>query len=309
MEELRGCVVKKLLFIYNPHAGKAKMGPRLHEVVHTFQDAGYLVTVYETTAPRDATEVVRELGEDFDHVVCSGGDGTLSEVIAGLLQSRYTGALGYLPAGSTNDFSQSLELPSTELDVTPAARVAVEGVPFPCDIGMFNERSFVYVAAFGLFTAVSYETPQDAKNLFGHAAYVLEGIRSLAEMTPYYVRVEWDQGECEGDFIFGAVSNSVSVGGFKGPMSHRVVLDDGIFEVMLVRMPHSLPEMQDIITTLLTGESNDQVLCFQSSRVIVQSAQDIPWTLDGENGGRRSVADIRCVGSAVTMMRPRKEEP
>jgi YegS/Rv2252/BmrU family lipid kinase len=301
--------VKKLLFIYNPHAGKARLAAHLHEVLGVLQDGGYLVTAYATGGPQDATDTVRELAEEYDHIVCAGGDGTLSEVIAGLMQTSYKGALGYLPAGSTNDFSRSLRLPSTELEVTQASQVAVSGVPYACDIGRFNERSFVYVAAFGLFTAVSYETPQDVKNLFGHAAYVLEGIRSLTEVTSYFVRVEWDGGECEGEFIYGAVSNSVSVGGFKGPMADQVVLDDGIFEVMLVRMPHSLPEMQEIITTLLTGESNEQVLCFQSSRVIVQSAQDIPWTLDGENGGRRSVADIRCVGSAITMMRPGKDAP
>lgn len=301
--------MKKLLFIYNPHAGKARMAPRLSEVIRTFQSADYLVTVYETSGPRDATDTVRELWPDYDHIVCSGGDGTLSEVIAGLMDTKYAGALGYLPAGSTNDFSQSLRLPSTELDVIPAARVAVTGERFPCDIGRFNERSFVYVAAFGVFTAVSYETPQDVKNLFGHAAYVLEGIRSLTEVTPYFVHVEWDRGVCEGDFIYGAISNSVSVGGFKGPMSNQVVLDDGVFEVLLVRMPHSLLELQEIITSLLTGESGERVLCFQSSRVVVQSTQDIPWTLDGENGGRRSVADIRCLQAAVTMMRPGKEQP
>ena len=301
--------MKKLLFIYNPQAGKARMASRLSEVVRTFQSAGYLVTVYETSAPRDATDTVRELWQEFDHIVCAGGDGTLSEVIAGLMDTHYAGALGYLPAGSTNDFSQSLNLPSTEQEVVPAARVAAEGRPFPCDIGRFNERSFVYVAAFGVFTAVSYETPQDAKNLFGHAAYVLEGIRSLAEVMPYYVQVEWSGGTCEGDFVYGAVSNSVSVGGFKGPMADQVVLDDGLFEVLLVRMPHSLLELQEIISALLTGEQSDRVICFQSPRVVIQSTQDIPWTLDGENGGRRSVADIRCIHAAVTMMRPGEEQP
>jgi YegS/Rv2252/BmrU family lipid kinase len=297
--------LKRLLFIYNPHAGKARLAPRLHEVISIFQDAGYLVTAYATSAPKDATNTARELEKEFDHIVCAGGDGTLSEVIAGLMQTDYKGALGYLPAGSTNDFSRSLNLPSTEMEVMQASQVAVSGVPYACDMGRFNERSFVYVAAFGLFTAVSYETPQDAKNLLGHAAYVLEGIRSLAEVTPYYVHVEWDDGACDGEFIYGAVSNSVSVGGFKGPMADQVVLNDGLFEVMLVRMPHSLPELQEIITALLTGDSSERVLSFQTSRMVVQSTQEVPWTLDGENGGKRSVADIRCVREAVRIMCPR----
>lgn len=300
--------MKKLLFIYNPQAGKARISSRLHEVLEVLQGAGYLVTVYATAGPGDATDMIEALAEDYDHIVCAGGDGTLNEVIAGLVRTQYAGALGYLPAGSTNDFSHSLDLPSTELEVSAAARVSVKGQVFPCDIGRFNERSFVYVAAFGLFTAVSYETPQDAKNLFGHAAYVMEGIRSLSEVTPYYMRVEWDGQVCEGEFIFGAVSNSVSVGGFKGLLADQVVLNDGLFEVMLVRMPHSLPEMQDIITCLLTGGSGDSVLSFQTSRISLQSTQGVPWTLDGEKGGRHSVADIRCQREAVKLMRPRRKE-
>lgn len=296
--------MKKLLFVYNPQAGKARMAARLHEVLSTLQSSGYLVTAYATSGPRDATRIVRLLAKDYDRIVCAGGDGTLSEVIAGLLETDYQGALGYLPAGSTNDFSRSLDLPSTEIEVGPAALVAAEGREVFCDIGRFNQRSFVYVAAFGLFTAVSYETPQDAKNLFGHAAYVLEGIRSLTEVGSYFLRMEWDMGVCEGEFLYGAASNSISVGGFKGPMADQVVLDDGLFEVMLVRMPHSLLELQEIITSLLTGESSDQVICFQTARLVVQSTQDIPWTLDGENGGQHSVADIRCLHNAVKMLRP-----
>ena len=296
--------MKRVLFIYNPHAGKARLAGRLHEVLSVLQNSGFLVTAYATSGPRDATDTIIELAGEFDRIVCAGGDGTLSEVIAGLVQTDYHGALGYLPAGSTNDFSRSLNLPSTEMEVTPAALVAARGEEFPCDIGRFNHRSFVYVAAFGLFTAVSYETPQDAKNLFGHAAYVMEGIRSLTEVSSYFLHMEWDRGVCEGEFLYGAVSNSVSVGGFKGPMADQVVLDDGLFEVMLVRMPHSLLEMQEIITSLLTGESSERVFCFQTSRLLVQSTQDIPWTLDGENGGRHSVVDIRCIHNAVKMMRP-----
>ncbi len=296
--------MKKLLFVYNPHAGKARLTPRLYEVLSILQQGGYLVTAYATSGPRDATDIIRELGAEYDHIVCAGGDGTLSEVIAGLLQTGYKGALGYLPAGSTNDFSRSLNLPTGEVE---AAEIAVKGIPFACDMGRFNERNFVYVAAFGLFTAVSYETPQNVKNLFGHTAYVLEGIRSLAEVTPYNMRVQWDDGETEGEFIYGAVSNSVSVGGFKGMLSDQVVLDDGLFEVMLVRMPHSLPELQEIIGALLTGEAGERVLAFQTRHIAFQSVQEVPWTLDGENGGKRSVVDITCSHEAVRIMCPEKQ--
>lgn len=296
--------MKKLLFIYNPHAGKAKMAAHLHEIIDVFQHSDYLVTVYATAGPRDAIQVARELAKDYDHVVCAGGDGTLSEVITGLMAGGYQGALGYLPAGSTNDFSRTLGLPLTERE---AAEVAVTGRQTPCDIGGFNERKFVYVAAFGLFTAVSYETPQEFKNIFGHMAYVLEGIRSLAEITPYHLKIQWDEGEIEGDFLYGAISNSTSVGGFRGMLSDQVILDDGLFEVMLVKRPTSLPQLNSIVTALVKNQPDDNVLAFQTGELLIQSTDEIPWTLDGENGGRHCVVQVRNHRNAVRMMSKKED--
>lgn len=293
--------MKTLLFLYNPHAGKAHVAARLHDIVSIFQQAGYLVTTYATTGPRDAVEKLRELSARFDHIVCSGGDGTLSEVISGLIGSGYTGNLGYLPAGSTNDFARTLGLPTTE---TEAARIAVEGQPVSCDIGSFNfHHQFVYVAAFGIFTAVSYQTPQEFKNMLGHLAYVLEGIRSLTEVASYHLRVLWDGGELEGQFIYGAISNSVSVGGFHNPLSDQVILDDGLFEVMLVRSPRSLLELNRIIADLLTNEPSENVICFQTSRLCIQSASEIPWTLDGENGGKHCFVDVKNLHNVINIMK------
>ncbi|MCD7886513.1 MAG: diacylglycerol kinase family lipid kinase [Clostridiales bacterium] len=291
--------MKTLLFIYNPHSGKAKMAARLHEITEVFQNEGYLVTTYATTGPQDATRAARELAGDYDHVVCAGGDGTLNEVVSGLMDGGYQGALGYLPAGSTNDFSRTLHLPT---DPVEAAKVAVTGQPVLCDVGRFNHSRFVYVAAFGLFTAVSYETPQEFKNLFGHTAYVLAGIRSLTDVTPYRLRLRWDGGELEDTFIYGAVSNSTRVGGFRGMLSDQVVLDDGLFEVMLVKKPTSLPQLNAIIAALLKGQPNDNVIAFQTGEMEIQSADEIPWTLDGENGGRHCLVHIGAYPGAVRLM-------
>lgn len=290
--------MKKLLFIYNPHAGKAKISTHLHEIVTKLQGAGYLVTTYATTGPRDAVNMARELATEFDHIVCAGGDGTLSEVITGLMGSGYQGSLGYLPAGSTNDFSRTLGLSAEPAE---AARTAVAGPAVHCDIGGFNHHIFVYVAAFGVFTAVSYETPQEFKNIFGHMAYILEGIRSLAEITPYHMQIEWDGGEIEGEFIYGAVSNSTSVGGFRGLMSNKVILDDGLFEVMLIRRPTSIPELNSIITALLTNQPDEHVLAFQSAKLTVRTATEVPWTLDGENGGKHCFVQIQNLHNAVQL--------
>lgn len=291
--------MKTLLFLYNPHSGKAHIASHLHEIVTTFQSAGYLVTVYATTGPRDAVEKLHEMACQYDHIVCAGGDGTLSEAISGIIDSHYSGSLGYLPAGSTNDFARTLGIPADELS---AAQIAVNGTEVACDIGSFNHHhQFVYIAAFGIFTAVSYQTPQEFKNMLGHLAYVLEGIRSLTEVTSYHLRLQWDGGELEDDFIYGAVSNSVSIGGFPNPLSNQVILDDGVFEVMLVRSPRSILELNSIIAELLTNEPSDKVICFQTSRLSIQSAAEIPWTLDGENGGKHCFVDIRNLHNAVNI--------
>lgn len=237
--------MKTLLFIYNPAAGKAKITSALGEITAQFQQEDWLVTLYATRAAGDATRMVQEMGGQYDRIVCSGGDGTLNEVVSGLVHGGLDVPLGYLPAGSTNDFSKTLRLPA---NLHKAAEIAVTGTPFACDMGQFNgERVFVYVAAFGVFTSVSYETPQEMKQILGHAAYVLRGIRSLGEITSYSMTIEHDGVIEEGNYIYGMVSNSVSVGGFQGMKTNEVILDDGKFEVLLVRTPTSLAELNAVL--------------------------------------------------------------
>lgn len=295
-----GALLKKLLFLYNPHAGKARLSEHVAEITQIFQNAGYLATVYATTGPGDAIARTAELAGDFDHMVCAGGDGTLSEVITGLLKGGHKIPLGYIPAGSTNDFSRTLHLPGNPL---LAAETAVKGTPQLCDIGTFNRTHFVYVAAFGAFTSVSYATPQEVKNIFGHMAYIMEGIKSLTEITPYHMHILFDGQELDGHFVYGMVSNSTSVGGFRGMMSQDVILDDGLFEVMLVKVPKSIAELNGIIASLLSHTPNDNVVAFQARQLEFQSAADIPWTLDGEYGGSHCVTRISNECSAVTIMR------
>lgn len=296
--------MKQLLFLYNPHAGKARLSDQVAAVTQLFQQAGYLVTVYATTCPGDATERVCQWGGSYDHLVCAGGDGTLSEVITGLLRGGHRTPLGYIPAGSTNDFSRTLELP---LNPIQAAQVAVNGTPQLCDVGTFNHRYFVYVAAFGAFTSVSYATPQEFKNIFGHLAYLMQGIKSLGEITSYHLSVRYDGQTLEGDYIYGMVSNSTSVGGFQGIMAEKVILDDGLFEVMLVKTPQSLSDLNNIIGSLLSHTPNQNVVAFQAQRLEFQSTSDIPWTLDGEYGGSCCLAEVTNQQGAMTIMSNRHE--
>lgn len=294
--------MKRLLFIYNPQAGKGLIKPHLANVVDAFTKAGYLVTVWPTQGKADAARVAARQGWWYDRVVCCGGDGTLSETVSGLLTLDAPPVLGYIPTGTTNDFAKNLGLPR---GVEKAAVTAMEGTPRPCDMGRFNDRTFVYVAAFGVFTDVSYDTPQQFKSAFGHLAYVLEGATKLGDLgRGYHLTVEHDGGTLEGDFIYGMVTNTNSVGGFKVFPSDQVSLDDGVFEVVLVRQPKNVADLQDALVSLVrqSHEESRQVEAFHTSRLKVAAAEPLPWTLDGEYGGDPEVARIENLHKAITLM-------
>ena len=294
--------MKRLLFIYNPQAGKGLIKPHLANVVDTFTKAGYLVTVWPTQGKADAAHVAARQGWWYDRVVCCGGDGTLSETVSGLLTLDAPPVLGYIPTGTTNDFAKNLGLPR---GVEKAAVTAMEGTPRPCDMGRFNDRTFVYVAAFGVFTDVSYDTPQQFKSAFGHLAYVLEGATKLGDLgRGYHLTVEHDGGTLEGDFIYGMVTNTNSVGGFKVFPSDQVSLDDGVFEVVLVRQPKNVADLQDALVSLVrqSHEESRQVEAFHTSRLKVAAAEPLPWTLDGEYGGDPEVAKIENLHKAITLV-------
>lgn len=293
--------MKKLLFIFNPHAGKGAIRGHLPGVLDTFTKAGYLTTAYPTQGKADATRAAAEMGGQYDRVVCCGGDGTLSETIAGLLTLDEAPVLGYLPAGTTNDFSRNLALPKNLED---AAQTAVTGPVRRCDVGAFNHQTFIYVAAFGAFTDVSYDTPQEFKNAFGHLAYLLNGVTRLGSIKSYPLEITHDGGTLDGEFIYGMVSNTVSVGGFKGLPPSLVSLDDGLFEVLLVRKPKSLAELQSIVTALLQQKTTGDgaVIALHTSHLQVISQEPLPWTLDGEYGGAPTVAEIENDCQAIQLV-------
>lgn len=297
---------KRLLFVYNPHSGKAQIKSHLLDIVDIMVKAEYEVTVYPTQAPEDAIHKVKEEAGEYDLVVCSGGDGTLDEVVSGIMGSEQKVPLGYIPAGSTNDFATSLGIPK---DMVKAARTAVEGQPFACDIGGFNEDFFVYVAAFGLFTEVSYKTSQEWKNVLGHAAYILEGAKRLHDITSYMIQVEYNNIRLQDEFIFGMISNSTSVGGFKGMTGKDVLLDDGVFEVTLIKKPRNPMELNEIIASLINlVDDTDMVYSFKTDEVKFTAKERIPWTLDGEFGGDHAEITVKNICKAVEIMVPQSQE-
>ncbi len=292
----------KLLFIYNPHAGKARIRSHLLDLIDIFTKAGFEVTAYPTQKRGDAAAMVEECAKKFDLLVCSGGDGTLDEVVTGMMRCEKKIPLGYVPAGSTNDFANSLKIPK---DMEKAAHVITGGKAFSCDVGRFNEDTFVYIAAFGLFTDVSYETNQQMKNVLGHMAYILEGVKRLSSIKSYHVKVTADDRELEGDFLYGMVTNSRSVGGFKNITGKNVELDDGLFEVTLIKRPKNAIELNKIMGALVGARIDTNYMhCFKAVHISFQSETEIPWTLDGEFGGIHRDVNVQNEKAAITFLVP-----
>lgn len=292
--------MKKLLFIFNPHSGKALIKNKLLQIIDIMVKKGYEVTVHPTQAKDEARGFTAERAGEYDLVVCSGGDGTLDEVVSGMMRSEKRVPVGYIPAGSTNDFANSLKIPK---DMIKAAQVAVAGEPFSCDVGKFNEKYFVYVAAFGIFTEVSYSTRQEWKNILGHAAYLLEGAKSISSIDSYHMRVEHDGEVIEDEFIYGMITNSNSVGGFKNMTGKNVQLDDGLFEVTLIHMPKNPVELNAILASLTKLiDDTDYIYSFKTDKVTFLSEEEVPWTLDGEFGGRTREVAVKNERQALSIM-------
>lgn len=292
--------MKKMLFIVNPKAGRTTLKSCLIDVLDVFCKNQYDVRVYLTQSADDAERIVTEEGENYDLVVCAGGDGTLGNTVTGFMKSGLRRPLGYIPCGSTNDFATSLDIPKIAVD---AASKIVNAEAFSIDIGSLNQRYFVYVAAFGVFSDTSYATPQNMKNIFGHAAYVLQGIKSIVNIPSYQMEVLIDDKRIEGDFIFGMVSNSTSIGGFKSITRKGVEFDDGLFEGILIRKIHNVADLQRIVNALLTGNANEKnMVAFRAKHVIFNSEESIAWTVDGEFGGEYRQAEINIYEKALDLL-------
>lgn len=296
---------QKILFIVNPKSGKGLIRNHLMDIIDIFVKNDMKVTVHITQEKMDACRVTYEQASKYDMLVCSGGDGTLDEVITGMmgLEPEKRRVVGYIPAGSTNDFAGSLGLPK---NMKEAAGCITRKHPFACDIGEFNKNYFVYIAAFGAFTDVSYQTKQEVKNVLGHLAYVLEGTKRLFNLKSYHMKIRIGGELIEDDFIYGMVTNSQSVGGFKNITGKNVLLDDGVFEVTLIRTPQNPIELQEILGAILTQEMDNQLICTRKAGdVCFESEEEIPWTLDGEFGGEHRQVTVKNHRQAISILAER----
>lgn len=294
---------KKLLIIANPRSGRAKLKNDLLKIVQIFSDADFEVTVYPTKSQGDATKKAASLREGkFDRIVVCGGDGTLNEVITGIMRKGIKCTLGYIPLGTLNEWSSGLKISRNAIT---AAKDIVIGVETDLDIGKFDDRYFSYTASFGAFTEASYSAPQEVKNVLGQAAYFFEGVKSLSNIKPIHLKFKCDEKEVEDDFLFGAVSNSMSVGGIVKFNDSVVKLNDGKFEVLLIKNPKSLIQFQSIVDGILKKDlTRDGIEFFHTREITVSGGKDVAWTLDGEYSEGKESITLTNVPSAIHLIVP-----
>ena len=289
---------KKMLFVYNPKSGKGAMRPKLASIVEMFTQNGYDILVHPTVARGDAGKTVKRLAEECDIVVCSGGDGTMDQVVTAVMETDPSKTVGYIPSGSTNDFANSLGLPKNMLK---CAQGIVDENVYACDIGAFNDKYFVYVAAFGAFTHIAYDTDQNLKNTIGHFAYLTQAGMEVFKLPSYQLKIKADDQEREGTYTDGMITNSRFVGGIPNITGKAVDMNDGLFEITLVHTPTNPLELTEIFTTLLSKDilQSSLVEKYKASHITVQAEETIDWTLDGEFGGSCELAEIQNLHKAL----------
>ena len=297
--------MQRILFIYNRHAGKNRNWAGLSEMINAMTEQDCLITAYPTQYRGDAGDAVVRWSKDYDRVVVAGGDGTLSEAISGAVRLPEPPVIGYIPIGTTNDFSKNLDLPSDKLD--QLAVTAVTGNVQIHDLGRFNDRNFLYVAAFGAFTDISYNTPQKAKNLLGYNAYMLGAMKSLplAMWKTNHVRVEYEDKVIEGNYLYGMVSNTTSVGRFKNFPPGHPDLSDGLLEVTLISPMQHVEDVAEAVPALLTLDPTNldsMLTTFSTPKVKITADKDLPWTLDGEDGGAHRTVEIEAIHHAYRIV-------
>lgn len=293
---------KKMLFFVNPNAGHGAARGNLMEILQIFTQGGFDVTVHPTTGPKDITHKIVQMGRDYDMVCAIGGDGTLNETVSGLMQLDSPPVLGYLPAGTVNDVASTLQIPKNPAE---AAKMIVTGREFELDIGAFNDRWFAYVAAFGAFTDVAYQTPQGDKKILGRLAYLLQGVNRLTDLRPIHIRMWVDGQMVEDDVLFGMVASTTSVGGFRIKEDMDISLNDGLSEVVVVRNIENLDDFNRVATALLKRDFRcPHFYVYKTDKVRFQFEKPVAWTLDGESGGEVKAAEIRNCKRAIRIMVP-----
>ena len=295
--------MKKMLFVMNPYSGMRRASKYLADIIALFNEADYEVIAHMTRGQGDAIQIVKNRAKDMDLIVCCGGDGTFNETVTGILEAGADVPVGYIPAGSTNDFAASLKLSGNAMQ---AAQDILDGEPTPYDVGKFGDRYFSYVASFGAFTRASYTTPQSIKNALGHLAYLLEGIKELSSIRSEHIKIKVNGNIIEDDYIFGAICNSTSLGGVLTLNPDVVDLSDGMFEILLIKMPKNIIDLNAIIFALNNKDysSTDMIYFCSASSAQIEADRTVSWTLDGEYMEGSNVISMENIHDAITLIVP-----
>lgn len=297
--------MEKLFLVVNPKSGRAMAKSKLLGIVNTLTQGGYSVTVYPTACKNDATRVITELGEEYKTIVCCGGDGTLNEVITGMMNNKNKYRLGYIPLGTLNEWSSSLKISRNPIK---AAEDIIGGDTVALDIGKINDSYFAYTASFGAFTSASYSAPQDVKNILGQSAYFFEGIKSISNIKPQKICFNIDGREVSGNFIFGSISNSLSMGGIIKLDRNTVKLDDGLFEIILIENPASIADFNDILDGILKQDyKRKNILPFTAKKIEMTNCENVDWTLDGEHFKGTEHITVENINKAIDFILPKNE--
>ena len=294
--------MRKLFLIINPESGMGRIKPELFKVCNTLSSGGYLVTVFLTTKKGDATEAAKTLDSSYETIVVCGGDGTLNEVITGLMNNPNTYKVGYIPSGTLNEWSSGLNI---SRNIVKAASDVINGREIFLDVGQFKDKYFSYTASFGAFTAASYSTPQNVKNVLGQMAYVFEGIKELGAIKPIHMKFQSDDEFYEGNYLFGAISNAMSIGGIIKFDKNEVALNDGVFEVILIEEPETLTDLNQTIDAIMTKKFDSKCIKqFTTRHLTVYSDDIVDWTLDGEHAQSEKFIDIINLHNAIQFIIP-----
>lgn len=298
--------MKRVLIVINPCAGKDSKRINTGDVIRAFNNQGIECFEKTTTCHGDAVEIVKEYASDFDAVVCCGGDGTYNEVVNGVMACEKKVPVIYLPCGSTNDFAQSLGIPNNP---ETAAQMFVDNVVHQFDIGAFNDKYFTYVAAFGVGTSFSYNTSQKFKNKLGHSAYVIDGlllniVSVVKNLKAYRMRIEYDEGVIEDDFYFGAVANTNKIAGLFKLDDFNVKMNDGKFEVLLVKKSNIPGIVKVFLNALKSDFSDKNIEFFRTEKLKITAVEPVDWTIDGEYAGAHTQLDIENCNKAITLVSP-----
>ena len=299
---------KKVLILINRSAGITRNKDNAYSIVQEFALAGFEPIVYPIVpgTELDSEKIIADYDGEVELVICAGGDGTLNHVVNGALKMKNPVKIGYIPSGSTNDFAKGFGIPS---DTHKACKNAISGREMAYDVGRIGDRYFNYVAAFGAFSDISYSTNQRYKNELGHAADVLNAISELPAQMSYSLKmkVKYDDLEEEGNYLFGAICNSTSIGGTNILNKAEIFLDDGEMELLLIKAPSNITELPLIVDCLRRHDLNNEYITFAKIKEAhFTSDKEVEWTVDGEYGGGFRNADVTVNRRAVTIMVPGK---